>query len=400
MIAAQSRLRFGAFATGGAAFAVGVGYMDPGNWATDLDAARYGNALLWAVIVSGVAATLLQILAVRHAAESKRSLAESIARRWPHAARFLWPAYAAAIVATEIAEFTGVVLGLELVTSLSRTLVVALAGFTFLALLACGATSARRFERLAIATTAVLAGTSAIALVVLHPAVGPIVAGIVHPKLPDGAAFLAVIGIVGATIMPHNLFMHGALFLDRVRAAAPADADNVRRRAERETIVALTFATGINAAILIVGAAIHATDIETAFRALHASLGAIAGIAFAATLIVAALAATASGVCAGDAICGEGAPLRLSPIMRRLCALVPAMALLGFGFSASTLIVVSQIALGLILPTVVVPLIALVCKGTLRRTHGGRLLIAATTIVGLGSLSCDGILIVTTLTHG
>src|ERR1700761_320112 len=93
----------------GAALMVGIGYVDPGNWATDFDAARFGNALLWAVLLSGVSAVLLQVLVLRPPAASGTDLAREIVDVFPRAARYLWPAYAAAIVATEIAEFTGVV---------------------------------------------------------------------------------------------------------------------------------------------------------------------------------------------------------------------------------------------------------------------------------------------------
>ncbi len=383
----------------GAAFAVGIGYMDPGNWATDLDATRYGYALLWSVLLSGAAAVLLQVLVVRHAAAGGEHLAAAIARRWPRASAWLWPLYALAIVATEIAEFTGVVLGLQLVLHLSRASAVAGGAALFAALLLGGATSARRFERFAIATTALLALAYAVDCAILHPALGPVAAGALVPGLPDAGALLAVVGIVGATIMPHNLFLHGGLVLERLAGAPAAARARIERHAVAETAIALAIATLINAAILVVGAAVGATTVETAFATLIPVAGGGSALLFGIALIAAGLAATASGACAGDMVCHGRAPLRLTPLSRRALAVGPAAALLLLGTSPTALLLASQVALGLILPAVVVPLIALVAGDALHRTRFGLLLLASTSTVVAAALVCDGVLIASAFAH-
>jgi manganese transport protein len=382
----------------GAAFAVGIGYMDPGNWATDLDATRFDDALLWAVLASGIAGAILQLVVIRFAAAGGEDLATAIARRWPQAARWLWPLYALAIVATEIAEFVGLVIGLQLLLNLDRPPAIALATAIFAALLMTGATVGRRLERLAVATTAFLALAYAVDLALLRPAAGPVVAGALLPSVPTGAA-LAVVGIVGATIMPHNLFLHGGLVLDRLRAAAPSARPSIERSASRETIVALTISTIVNASILVVGVAVHARTVEGAFATLSPIAGPAAATLFGLALVAVSLAATASGACAADIVCHQAAPLRLTPLSRRACAVGPAAALLACGVAPTALLVGSQVALGLILPAVVVPLLALVLGGTLTQSSGGRLLLACSSIVVVAALSCDGVLLATFLSH-
>ena len=384
-------------ATAGAAFAVGVGYMDPGNWATDLDATRYGDTLLWAVLMSGLAAGVLQLLVVRYATESGEDLAEAIARRWPRASRWLWPLYALAIVATEIAEFVGLVLGIQLLGHVNLPVALAIATAAFAALLLAGGATTRGFERLAIGTTAFLACAYAVDLVLLHPAAGPIVAGATMPGLAGPGAALAVVGIVGATIMPHNLFLHGGLIVDRLRAAPLVPRRPVERAAVRTTVCALAVATLVNAAILIVGGAVHSPTVELAYATLVPLAGPAAAGLFGLALIVAALASAASGARAGDVVCHARAPVRLSRFARRAFAVAPATVLLAAGVSPSALLVGSQIVLGLVLPAVVIPLLALVMQGALHRTHGGRLLLASSSAVVLGALACDGILLTTFL---
>jgi manganese transport protein len=379
------------------AFAVGIGYMDPGNWATDLDAARYGDALLWSVLLAGGAAVLLQILVVRHTVASGEDLARAVARTWPGLARWLWPVYTVAIVATEVAEFTGVVVGVELVARVPLPAALAVGVALFLGLLLVGGATFRRFERFAIATTAFLAVAYAVDIALLRPAPGPVIAGAFVPSLPGNGALLAVIGIVGATIMPHNLFLHGGLVADRLRRTPRSERHVVQRRFVVDTGVALTIATAINAAILCVGHAVGATTVEGAFVTLRPVAGAGAALIFGVALIAAGLAATGAGVCAGDVIYHDGAPMRLNVLQRRALAIVPAVALLAGGISPTVLLIASQVALAIVLPTVVIPLIALALRGAVRRTRGGQLLVATSSTVIVAALACDGILITSLL---
>jgi manganese transport protein len=396
-IGVRSSLR--AFGAGGAAFAVSIGYMDPGNWSTDFNATRYGVALLWSVIASGIGAILLQLLAVRLAAASGTDLATGILRRWPRAAPALWPIYVFSIVATETAEFTGVALGLAMALHLEMRAALLLSAIAFLALLAMRGTATRPLERLAILTTLLLASVYAADWIVLHPSTRTVFAAALLPSIPAPGALFAVIGIVGATIMPHNLFLHGGLIAEKLDHTRAADRPRIVTLARIETVVALLIATAINAAILVVADAVHAVTIEDGFATLYTVLGNASALGFGGALVVAGLAATATGARAGDLVFAAGAPIRLSPFVRRVLAIVPAALLLAAGCAPGSLLVASQIALGLVLPFVVVPLIVLCAKTAPAATFGARALLYASVAVVAIALLCDGAFICSFITH-
>ena len=310
-------------ATVGAAFAVGIGYMDPGNWATDLDATRYGNSLLWSIVASGIAAIVLQVLVVRFATTSSVGLIEAIAARFPAAYVTLWTVYALSIVATELAEFVGLVIGLEMVVRVGLPVAIALAVAILAAMLLAGGAAARRFEVLAIVTTAVLALVYAFEMGVLAPSAGAIVHGAIVPQIASAGALLAVVGIVGATIMPHNLFLQAGLVQKSLDESPTYARAVLAKRAIVATVGTLAIATLINIAIAVVGSATHADTIERAFRTLRPVAGPAAAVLFGVALIAAALAASVSAACAGDMICSSAAPLRLRRFDRRLIAIGP-----------------------------------------------------------------------------
>jgi manganese transport protein len=387
------------FAGLGSALAVSIGYMDPGNWATDLDATRFANTLLWAVLASGFAAALLQILVVRYAASSGYGLMEGIANCLPATGRRLWYVYALAIVATELAEFVGLVVGIQMLFGCSLHISIALGVAVFALMLIAGGATVKRFEIIAAATTAVLGVTYAIELFILHPAMAPIVDGALRPHIATPGALLAVVGIAGATIMPHNLFLHGGLVRDQLRKNAPGRKQSIVKSAVLATIATLSIATLINAAIVVVGASTHAPTIESAFRTLRPLASGAAGMLFGAALIAAALAATASGACAGDIVCAHGAPFALSRLQRRVLALGPAVALLALGLSPTSLLLASQIALGLALPMVIVPLLVLVLRERPMKTRADLALIALSIAILGASCACDGLLVTSHLPH-
>ena len=383
----------------GSAFAVCIGYMDPGNWATDLDATRFGNTLLWSVVASGIAAALLQILVVRYAASSGMGLMEGIVARFPAASRPLWYVYATAIVATEVAEFVGVAVGLRMLFNLDLLAATAAAIAVFALMLIAGGATVKRFEMLAAATTAVLGVAYAFEIGMLHPAIAPIVHGALVPQVQGTGALLAIVGIVGATVMPHNLFLHGGLIRDQLRRSAIAQRTGVVKSAVIATIATLTIATLINGAIVVVGAATHAVTIERAFQTLRPVAGSAAATIFGISLVAAALAATASGACAGDIVCAHGAPFALSRFQRRVLAIGPAVVCLLVGISPTSLLLASQIALGLALPAVIVPLIVLVLRERTMETRADRFLIGISTVILIATFACDGLLVTSYLPH-
>ena len=378
----------------GAAFAVSIGYMDPGNWATDLNAASYRYALLWAVVASGVAACLLQVLVLRFVGASGLGLSEAVSGTFAKTSGPLSLTYIGAIIATEISEFVGLVVGLQMVFRLDLRPAIAIGLAVFLSLLLAGGVTFKRFERIAIATTSLLALIYAVEIGFLRPSILPVLRGALLPAIPDGGAWIAVVGILGATIMPHNLFLHAGLFKNQLAAAPQPDVATSVRRATCATVCTLAVATLVNAAILIVGAVTHGTTIERAFLTLRPLAGSTASLVFGIALIGVSLAATAGGACAGDIICAD-APLKLTQLQRRSIALSPAVVLLLAGCSPTALLVWSQVALAVALPAVVIPLFILVVRQRNMRNPVDRALIGLSSLVLIASCACDVILLST-----
>ena len=273
----------------------------------------------------------------------------------------------------------------------------ALATAAFGALLLAGGATARRFERLAIGTTIFLATAYAVDLSCLHPALGPIVEGAMVPSLPGPGAALAVVGIVGATIMPHNLFLHGGLIVDRLRARPAGRAPRDRTRRGRTTVFALAIATLVNGAILVVGGAVHATTVEAAFATLVPGRGARRSTLF-----------RPRAHHRRDRGDGERRARRRRRLPRRAhrcasrcsrAASSPSRPRRCCSRSASRPRAAGRFAdhPRTRLAGRRVPLLALVMQGTLHRTHGGRFLLASSSAVVLGALACDGFLLTTFL---
>lgn len=344
----------------GPAFAVSIGYVDPGNWATDLAAGRYGAALLWVVILSGAIAAVLQMLTVRLTFATGETFAESIARRWPHARTAFFAVSQSSAIATDIAEFTGIVVGLKLIFPLPTAAAALIAASIVIGLLSFGNSELRRIELFLMAFLGVIALGYVYEVGHFHPAALSIVRGVAIPSIPAPGAYAVALGIIGATVMPHNLFLHSALVRERLRRLRN-DAARGMPAFCNETIVALAVATMVNAAILIVGAAIGGADgsIERAYRTIAPLAGIGAAAVFGGTLLCAGIAASTTATIAGDSIARDLAPVQAPRWARRTLTLAPAVGLILLGADPTALLLWSQIALAIALPFVVVPLLVL-----------------------------------------
>jgi manganese transport protein len=222
---------------------------------------------------------------------------------------------------------------------------------------------------------AMLAAVAAIATIllklvgVLGPDPAAVARGALVPAIPDSAALLVVVSIVGATVMPHNLFLHSALVRTRLAESSPALRTQARRFFDWETIVALNIAAVVNGAILVVGASLraHPATIGEAFAALRPAAGVDAAALFGAALLISGIAASATATLSGDAICGALAPFRFPTPLRRAIAIAPAAVLLLLGANATALLLWSQVALCLVLPAAVVPVVLLLYRIERRR---------------------------------
>jgi manganese transport protein len=360
------RRRAGSAATfAGPAFLVSVGYIDPGNWGTDLAAgSRYGYELLWVLVAANLLALLLQHLSARIGVATGRDLATLIGERLGPAQRRAYAVLAVgAMLVTEVAEFLGVVVALQLLFGLPLGGAVLLGGAVVVCLFLLGVRRARPLERAIFLLLAVVAGCYVVELWLSRPGVEA-AAGLV-PGALDAERGLLALGILGAVVMPHNLFLHSGLVLHRRRPGLSARA--LLRRATVESAVALNLALLVNAAILVTAAAtffdrgLVVESLGQAHEALEPLLGPAAAGVFAVALLAAGLASCVTGGMASQLVLDGLVLTRRRPplLARRLVALVPAALVLASGVGEIEALVWTQVVLSLALPFVVVPLVVL-----------------------------------------
>lgn len=345
----------------GPGLVISIGYIDPGNWATDLAAGAYGYRLLWVLIVASALALLLQCAVAHLALASGEDLATMIAQRWRTAAPVLGVAFAAAIVATDFAEFAGIAVGLQLIFGLplAAAAFIGLLGVTLVFLLGSG--SLRKLQRTLIGLLWFVAAILVSQLYGLHPSIQQIASGAVVPLLPGHGAMLVAVGLIGATVMPHNLFLHSSLIVGDCRNLS----ENGRRERGRfyagETFWALLIATLMNGAIVVVAVANKAAgnSLGEAFLQIRLHAGSSSALMFGGALAVSGLAASVTATWSADYVVSAFSTIWISPLLRRAAAAIPACALLAWGIDPLKLIIGSQIALALVLPVVIVPLVLL-----------------------------------------
>ena len=362
---------------------VAVGYMDPGNWATDLDAgSRYGFDLLSVVVAAGAVAAFLQLLTIRLTLATGTDLATLMRTRFSRpVALALWLVSEIAMVATDLAELLGAGLALKLLLGISIEAGMVLTTVMTIAVLAAPGRLGGLPERVVAALVIVVAGSFAAQLAIAHPDGMAVLRGLVpSPEIARDPGMLYVsLGILGATIMPHNLFLHSSLAQSRARAAAGMARPRIARLLAIDSGAALTLACLVNAAILIVAAAAFhggqaVAGIEDAYKLIGSILGSgLAAPLFAVALLAAGQSATMTGTMAGQIVAEGFLGRRFNPLLRALVtrglALVPALVIPAItgGGAIDMLLVASQVAIGAALPFVLIPLVILLRDHKLMR---------------------------------
>jgi manganese transport protein len=354
----------------GPAYLVSVGYMDPGNWATDLEGgASFGYRLLWVIVLSNAMAILLQTLAARLGIVSGRDLAQACREAYPRpVCNVLWVLCEIAIAACDLAEVLGAAIGLKLLFSLPLVLGVLLTAFDTLLVLWLSRFGIRVIEAVILSLIAIMTGCFLVELVFARPAIHELFSGLM-PKL-NGQSLYVAVGILGATVMPHNLYLHSALVQTRRIGRTAADRREACRFNLFDSVVALNGAMVVNAAILILAAAVFfqrgiaVQQIEQAYLLLPAFLGtALASGLFAVALLASGQSSTLTGTYAGQIVMEGFLDLRLPPWMRRLItrliAVVPAVIVVYLRGDSATLqlLILSQVIISMQLPFAVIPLI-------------------------------------------
>jgi len=360
----------------GPGFLIAVGYMDPGNWATDLAAgSRYNYTLLYVIVLSNLMAVLLQSLSIKLGVVSGRDLAQACRDRFgKRTAIVLWLLAEVAIAACDLAEVIGSAIALELLFHIPLVVGVVITGFDVLLLLLLENRGFRYIEAIVVTLTATIGVCFGLEILFARPEYGPALKAMFIPDpviLHDPLMLYIAIGILGATVMPHNLYLHSAIVQTRDYERTPKGRREALRYCNIDSAVALTIALFVNAAILVVAAATfyragkhEVAEIQDAYKLMSGLLGVTgaSGI-FALALLASGQNSTLTGTLAGQIVMEGFIKLRARPWVRRLItrlvAIVPAVAVTAIAGESGTarLLILSQVVLSMQLSFAVVPLV-------------------------------------------
>ena len=355
----------------GPAYLVSVGYMDPGNWATDLaGGSKFGYTLIWVLLMSNLMALLLQGLSARLGIVRGRDLAQANREAYPRTVNFfLYLLAEIAIAACDLAEVLGMAIGIQLLTGLPLVWGVSLTVLDTFLLLYLQRLGIRKMEAFIITLVGIIGISFLIEIILAKPHIVEIARGFVPAALNNEALYIAI-GIIGATVMPHNLYLHSALVQTRKIERSDAGIKQAIRFNRIDSTIALNLAFFVNAAILIVAATVffktgnsQVAEIKEAHRLLPAFLGNMAPVLFAIALIAAGQSSTVTGTLAGQIIMEGYLSLRINPLLRRLItrllAIIPALiVILIYGEeNVDKLLIFSQVILSLQLGFAIIPLI-------------------------------------------
>lgn len=366
ILAGRARARpLNALLFAGPAVVASIAYMDPGNFATNIQAgARYGYALLWVVLAANLVAMLAQALSAKLGIATGRNLAELCRDAYPRPVVVaMWLVSEVAAMATDLAEFLGGAIGLALLFHLPLPAGMLVTAIVTYGLLLCERGGFRPLEMVIGGLVAVIALCYVAELVIAPVDWTAAARGSVLPSLPDAGALTIAVGIVGATVMPHAIFLHSGLTQARAKAASPPQKRRLARFSNREVVVALSLAGVVNAAmVMMAAAAFHAghgdvAEIGQAYHTLSPLLGPAAAAVFLVSLIASGISSSVVGTLAGQMIMQGFLRVRVPLLVRRLVTMIPAFAVVAAGVDATRALILSQVVLSFALP---VPLVALV----------------------------------------
>src|SRR5512135_39439 len=382
----------------GPAFIASVAYMDPGNFATNIaGGAQFGYMLLWVIVASNLMAMLLQTLSAKLGIATGRNLAEMCRDRFPRpVVWFLWGLMEIVAMSTDLAEFLGAALGFNLLLGVPlwlAGLLTAVATFLILGLERFGF---RPLEAVITALIGVVAGSYLIETLLDKPEWRAVLHGAFVPQFSGTESVLLAAGILGATVMPHALFLHSALTQNRIVVKTDAQRKRLYRFEIADVGIAMGVAGLVNMAMLIMAASTfyyqgltHVATIEDAYLTLQPLLGAAAGAVFAISLLASGLSSASVGTMAGQVIMQGFLHRHIRPWIRRLVTMLPSLIVIALGVNPTRVLVLSQVVLSFGLPFAVVPLIIFTRRrdvmGALvnRRATTVLAILAATVIIGL-----------------
>ncbi len=362
----------------GPGFMVSVGYMDPGNWGTDLaGGSKFGYSLLWVILASSLMAMFLQTLCARMGIVLGRDLAQSCRDHYSRpTAIALWLLCEVAIIACDLAEVVGSAVALNLLLGLDLKWGVLLTGFDVLLLLVLIDFGFRKLEAVVLTLVVTIAACFAYNIFLASPDWSAAAHGTFIPSMPNTEALFISLGILGATVMPHNLYLHSSIVQTRRHGLDAAGKRQAIHFNTVDTVVALGAAFFVNAAILILAAAtfwksgIEVDELQQAHQLLAPALGGAAATCFAVALLCSGQSSTITGTLAGQIVMEGFLKIRIKPWVRRLItrsiAIVPALIVVSAtgGKDTVQLLIVSQVVLSMQLPFAIFPLMAITSNRT------------------------------------
>jgi manganese transport protein len=379
-VVARGRLR-AALTMFGPAFVASVAYVDPGNFATNIQGgAKFGYLLLWVVLAANLMAMLIQYLSAKLGIVTDRNLPELCREHFPRPVAWgLWLQAEAMAMATDIAEFLGAALGLNLLFHVPLLPAGLITGAIAFALLELQRHGFRRFE---LAITALL-GLILLGFLYETLKIGPSASGAAHglvPHLNGSSSVYLAVGIIGATVMPHAIYLHSALTKGRIPVRNEQERTRVLRFERADVIVALGLAGLVNMAMLAVAARLfHGTPgysgVDT-IRAAHTGfshlVGGTAALAFAVALLASGASSSSVGTYAGQVVMAGFVNLRISLFARRALTMLPALVVLAVGVSPTSALVLSQVVLSFGIPFAFIPLVLLTRRRDVMGVHVNR----------------------------
>jgi len=385
---ARGRMR-GTLAMLGPAFVAAIAYVDPGNFATNINGgARFGYLLLWVVLAANLMAMLIQYLSAKLGVVTDRNLPELCREHYPRPVAWgLWLQAEAMAMATDIAEFLGAALGLNLLFHVPLLPAGFITGAIAFALLELQRRGFRRFE---------LAITGLLGLILLgflyetvkiEPSASGAARGLI-PHLAGSSSVYLAVGIIGATVMPHVIYLHSALTKGRTPVRNDAERTRVLRFQRTDVFVALGLAGLVNLAMLAVAAKLfhnrpgwsHTDTIQGAHMGFSHLVGGGAALAFAVALLASGASSSSVGTYAGQVVMAGFVNLRISLFARRALTMAPALVVLGVGVSTTSALVLSQVVLSFGIPFALIPLVLLTSRRDVMGAHVNRL---PTTVVAI-----------------
>ncbi|WP_171717572.1 Nramp family divalent metal transporter [Paenibacillus phytohabitans] len=349
----------------GPAFIASVAYLDPGNFATNITAgSKYGYLLLWVIFASNLMAVLIQSLSAKLGIATGKNLPEVAREKFPRGVSiFLWIQSELVIIATDLAEFIGAALGLYLlfgIPMLPAALITAVGSFAILELQRRGY---RTLEAGIAGMVMIVVLAFAFQVIMAKPDAGSVVAGMFTPKFEGVDSILLAAGILGATVMPHAIYLHSSLTQSRVVGIDEREKKQIFRLEFIDILIAMLIAGAVNMAMVVVAAALFfknglvVEDLDVAFEQFRNLAGPVTAISFGLGLLIAGLSSSSVGTMAGDVVMQGFINKKINLYLRRAITIIPPLTIIAFGINATSALVMSQVVLSFGIAFALIPLV-------------------------------------------